>query len=125
MRTDSHLSVDTSRGEKLQINVSCVCLLAPCMHACMHACTACVQELPVCSCDCEHGTSWMPFLSVLKHLSCCTAQLDVTFPAMPCGWISLDVMGEVMKDMLSNSTTITAAGRLTYDDTTYKVLRTA
>lgn len=48
VRTDSHLSVDTSRGEKLQIN------------------------------------------------------LDVTFPRMPCGWLSLDVMdvsGELELDV--------------------------
>ena len=72
--TANELSVDTSRGDQLQIHVrrlECLSLL-PTAYICM---------------------LW----------SMCALQFDITFPGLPCEWISLDLMdisGEMHLDVV-------------------------
>ena len=40
---------------------------------------------------------------VLHLMGCCAAQFDITFPALPCEWLSLDAMdisGEMHLDVV-------------------------
>ena len=63
MNTIHELSVDTSRGETISINVS-TGPPAQCARRCV-----------------PQGAD-----------RCCRPQIDVTFPQFPCAWISLDAM---------------------------------
>ena len=83
MQTVHELSVDTSRGEKLDIHVSS----PPGPPACLRL-QAFAGRLLVPSDIASLGNA------LLHAAQCCTLllQFDITFHNMPCGWMSLDAM---------------------------------
>ena len=98
--------MDTSRGEKLEINVrlhlNC-CAVVLCKAA-VHRGSAGLGS------PAAHKCAAKSKLMMCAHCE----QIDFTLPKMPCGWVSLDVMdvsGEAELDVVRVGLCVTAAAR--------------
>ena len=96
----NELSVDTSRGELLQINVR--------LHICRPPRGSALVQL---QCSKLANLRLRASSVCCSHLAapltaCCVAQFDITFPALPCEWLSLDAMdisGEMHLDVVRDT----------------------